>query len=291
MCLNPCTDFAGHRVKLSTAVLCLLMGLDSLQKGWSHCLISSLWNDAPVWPWILTPLTSGTVCASQGVCGNVSVHPSVLLSSHSWLGQLHLYLCICQCAYACNYLACWCVFVWLHASDINSRACQWPLAGPVELSVSALMLGQGRRSEHRMSLQRPTHTTHPCSKLMMTPSGLLAPRLVPWPQELPCQLPDYKDPKHSAEGGNSSWWQPSIVATQAAHTTAGGKNSISVSVVLSFNTASMPNVWSIDSGLSLFKKTGVYSITISTKLDVFLFEWKSGSRVVIVSTARIPYDI
>lgn len=138
------------------------------------------------------------------------------------------------------------VCVRLHSSDINSRSCQWPLTGPVALSVSALMLGQGRRSEHRMGLQRHAHThTHPPllkgnDDSQQTPS----PSSVPRPQE----------PKHSAEGGNSSWWQPSIVATpQAAHTTTVFvyvycKLPVFIcfakinSVFYLFHTASMPKV-------------------------------------------------
>lgn len=46
------TDFFWtHRVELLAAVLCLLMGLDSLQMGWPHCLISLLWTDAAAQPW------------------------------------------------------------------------------------------------------------------------------------------------------------------------------------------------------------------------------------------------
>ncbi len=187
------------------------------------------------------------------------------------------------------------VFVCLHASDINSRSCQWPLTGPVALSVSALMLGQGRRSEHRMSLQRLslTHThahTHSCSKLMTTPSRPPAPSSVPRPQELPCQLPDYKEPKHSAEGGNSSWWQPCIVATpQAAQTTSGCmcarvcvcacvcvcaycklpvficfEKSTAVPVFYLSTLCRCQRLKSLRHKIWLFRKTSVYSIKIST---------------------------
>lgn len=102
----------------------------------------------------------------------------------------------------------------LHALDINCRSCQWPLAGPVALSVSALMQGQRGRSEHRMSLQRHIHMP----LLKADDVSRRTPSSIPQPQKLRCQLPDYKEPNYSAECKNSSWWQPSIMVTpQATH--------------------------------------------------------------------------
>lgn len=79
------------------------MGLDRLQKGWSYCLISSLRTAAPAWPQLLTSLSSGTVCASQRVCGKVTISPYDLWPSHVFLCVLILHL-DCNCAHVCAHV-------------------------------------------------------------------------------------------------------------------------------------------------------------------------------------------
>lgn len=89
------------------------------------------------------------------------------------------------------------------------------LAG--SLGVSALILGHGRRSEHRMSLWRHTPLLKPNDDSQRTPS----PSSVPQLHEISCHLPDYKEPEPSADAVNGSCWQPGVVAApQAANTAA-----------------------------------------------------------------------
>lgn len=79
------------------------MGLDRLQKGWSFCLISLLRTAAPAWPQLLTSLTSGTVCASQSVCGKVTKSPYDLWPSRVILCVLILRF-DCNCAHVCAHM-------------------------------------------------------------------------------------------------------------------------------------------------------------------------------------------
>lgn len=184
------------------------------------------------WQWLLTPLTSGTVCvcASQCVweCWCKPLCP--LFFSHVWgpvcVLILRFVAYICTCVYVSVHMhvttpawmrvkvwnVCVCVCV---LTCFGHKLSLLPVALGWSCGAQCVCFDAGSGEKIRAQDGSPkTHThTQCCSKLMMTPSRPPAPSALPRPQELPCQLPDYKEPKHSAEGGNSSWWQPSIVAT------------------------------------------------------------------------------